>query len=159
MPVRVSNALTATRPSSSAPSRARSVPILQKGVRIPSITTSRWLLIYYYNKANSRFDLRFFYFWFGRPIFRPLLYLRPIIDNLLLFKLLAHALQVPQLLRIMKNDPIRPNFRAFHKPVVQLARNPRLVNIARFLHVQDQFIQIQRIVVALANLQLPRPDI
>src|SRR3981189_957950 len=78
-----------------------------------------------------------------------------VVHEFLLFEQRADALQPPNLLRIMEQDPVGMNFEMVQAALAQLASELGFVRAVGFLDVQDEFVQFVRVVVNLAQLDLP----
>src|ERR1700722_6136353 len=123
-PVRVSKALTAMRPSSSAPSEASSVPALQNGVRTPSTITSRLDFI-----RSLQYTLVFpavagMFSIPRRAISGSLLgglHLRSMIDELLFFDQCAHALKHPNFIVVVEHNPVGADFEMLDAALAKFA--------------------------------------
>ena len=72
----------------------------------------------------------------------------------------ADALELAHFVCAVKQDPVGMNFGLAVKIVrASSRRQPRFVGAVEFLHVEDEFIEIERIVVDLAQFDLPRADV
>ncbi len=80
------------------------------------------------------------------------------IDDPLLLELGADALLFPQLSGGVKLHAVRVNFEFADEATAKLRGELFVSKIVYFFHVQDQLIDFERVVLALAQFNLPRPD-
>ena len=84
---------------------------------------------------------------------------RAMINDPQLLELRPDSLERTDLLRGVKDNTIRVNFCFFRKSAIQLTLQLRLLRSIQAIHVQDQLVQLKRIIVDFANLELPRPNV
>src|SRR5207247_9673224 len=81
-----------------------------------------------------------------------------VVNDFLLFELDTDALKLAHFVRVVEDNLIGMNLRFGDKTIVQIANEFVLANAVGFVDVKNQFIDLQRVIVAFSQFQLPGTD-
>ena len=81
------------------------------------------------------------------------------IHQFLLFQKGANPLQLADFVGVMEHDAVGMNFEVRLAALAEFTGKLGFIHAIDFLHVEDEFIQFEGIVVDLAQLYLPDADV
>src|SRR5437667_3872609 len=82
-----------------------------------------------------------------------------VVNDFRLFELHTDALQFAHFVRVVEDNPVGMNLRFGDETIVQIANEFVLTNIVGLVDVKNEFIDLQRVIVAFSQFQLPGADV
>src|ERR1051325_9135728 len=81
------------------------------------------------------------------------------VHKLLLLQNRSNPLKFSDLLRVVKNDAIRPDIEILDAALAQITAELLFIAAVELLNVQNEFIEIERIVIQFPQFDLPCADL
>src|SRR5262249_47228301 len=84
---------------------------------------------------------------------------RPMIDKFLFFQHGSDALEFSNLLGVVEKDAVGADIEVVEAALAQFTAELRFVGAIELLDMQNEFVEIERVIVELSQLDLPRADL
>ena len=84
---------------------------------------------------------------------------RTVVDEFLFLEQASDALQFLDFVGVVENDPVGMDFQVRYATFVKFANQLAFLRAIKLLHVENELVQVVRIVVGLAQFHLPGADV